>query len=159
LKPKTWFAAAALAVLAACSGDATGSGSTQIGPPPALPAGAQVVTTASGLQYADIALGAGSVAQTGDQVTVNYTGWLADGTGFDTSRGRPPLLFNLGAGEVIAGFDEGMHGMAIGGKRRLFIPPNLGYGSTDVRDPTTGQVVIPANSSLIFDVELVSIRR
>jgi FKBP-type peptidyl-prolyl cis-trans isomerase len=156
LKLKTWFAAAALAVLAACSGDSTGSGGVQIGPPPALPSGADTVTAAGGLRYVDIALGAGSAAQVGDRVSVNYTLWLSDGTGIDTSRGRGPLTLTLGQHQVIAGFEQGIVGMEIGGKRRLIIPPTLGYGSVAVTD-ASGRVVIPANSTLVFDVELVSI--
>jgi FKBP-type peptidyl-prolyl cis-trans isomerase FkpA len=152
LKLKTWFAAAAVSVLAACSLDTTGSTTIDIGPPPALPAGADTVTTASGLKYVDVALGSGTVAQAGDQVSVHYTGWLSDGTPFDTSRGGAPLLFTLGAGNVIAGFDEGVQGMEPGGKRRLIVPPALGYGST-------GAGPIPPNATLIFDVELVAVRR
>lgn len=152
MKRKTWFAAAAAVALAACSLDTTGSNSFEIGPPPALPAGADTVTTASGLKYVDIAVGAGTPAQAGDQVSVAYTGWLSDGTGFDTTRGGPPLVFTLGDGHVIAGFDEGVRGMEIGGKRRLIIPPALAYGSS-------GQGPIPPNSTLVFDVELLVVRR
>jgi FKBP-type peptidyl-prolyl cis-trans isomerase len=85
-------------------------------------------------------------------VSVQYTGWLSDGTPFDTSRGGAPFVFVLGAGQVIAGFDEGVRGMEIGGKRRLIVPPALGYGST-------GAGPIPPNATLIFDVELVAVRR
>jgi FKBP-type peptidyl-prolyl cis-trans isomerase FkpA len=157
LKLKTWFAAAALAVAAACTGDATGSGSVDIGPPPSLPAGLDTVTTASGLKYVDVAPGAGAVAQAGSQVSLRYTLWLSNGTGIDTS-GSTPVLFTLGNGQLIAGFDEGVRGMEVGGKRRLIVPPSLGYGSQPVVDQNTGRVIIPANSTLIFDVELVSIR-
>ena len=157
MKLKTLFAAAAAVLVAACGSDSP-TASISIGPPPALPAGVQIVTTASGLQYADFNVGTGEVAQAGDRVQVHYTAWLSDGTGFDTSRGRNPILFNLGADEVIDGFDEGVTGMKVGGNRRLIIPPALAYGSTPVRDPSTGQIVIPANSTVIFDVELVSVQ-
>jgi len=158
LKLKTWFAAAALAAVAACSGDSTGSGGVEIGPPPSLPAGADTMTTGSGLKYVDIALGAGTAAQTGDRVSVNYTLWLSDGTGIDTSRGRGPYSLTIGLHQVIAGFEQGIVGMEIGGKRRLIIPPSLGYGSQPQTDGS-GHVLIPANSTLIFDIELVSITR
>ena len=108
--------------------------------------------TADGLQYADIKAGCGATATSGQSVTVQYTGWLTDGTMFDTSRqsGRTPFQFTLGAGQVIRGWDEGVAGMKVGGKRRLVIPPSLGYGAQ-------GQGSIPPNSTLIFDVELLSV--
>ncbi|MBV9110425.1 MAG: FKBP-type peptidyl-prolyl cis-trans isomerase [Gemmatimonadetes bacterium] len=112
------------------------------------------MTTASGLKYVDIALGAGAAAQAGDRVSVRYTLWLTNGKGIDTSGGTP-VLFSLN-GTLIPGFEEGLKGMEVGGKRRLIIPPSLGYGSNPQLDQN-GRVVIPANSTLIFDVELVSI--
>jgi FKBP-type peptidyl-prolyl cis-trans isomerase FkpA len=156
LKLKTWFAVAALAVAAACSGDSTGSNPGEIGPPPSLPAGADTVTTTSGLKYVDIALGAGAAAQAGDHVSLHYTLWLSNGTAIGTTKGGAPQIFVVGDPQLIAGFNEGLKGMEVGGKRRLIIPPSLGYGSNPQLDQS-GRVVIPANSTLIFDVELVSI--
>jgi FKBP-type peptidyl-prolyl cis-trans isomerase FkpA len=110
-------------------------------------------TTASGLQYWDITTGNGATATPGNQVKVHYTGWLADGTKFDSSRDRNELFeFTLGRGMVIKGWDEGVAGMKVGGKRQLRIPPGLGYGSQGFGN------TIPPNSTLIFDVELVEVK-
>ena len=105
----------------------------------------------------DLTVGSGADAVKGRTVTVNYTGWLYDagkmdskGSQFDTSIGRGPFSFVLGAGQVIAGWDQGVAGMKVGGTRRLVIPPSLGYGATAVG-------TIPANSTLVFDVELLSV--
>lgn len=110
------------------------------------------VKTDSGLQYWDIVVGTGKVAKEGDGVRVHYTGWLANGKKFDSSvdAGRP-FTFVLGNGEVIKGWDEGVAGMKVGGKRQLHIPPDLGYGENGTPDGT-----IPPNSTLIFDVQLLS---
>ena len=109
-------------------------------------------TTASGLQYWDLTAGSGDTAVPGKRVTVNYTGWLEDGTKFDSSLDRnQPLTFGLGVGQVIKGWDEGVAGMKVGGKRQLKIPPQLGYGSR-------GTGPIPPNSTLIFDVELLAVQ-
>lgn len=106
------------------------------------------VTTDSGLQYADLVEGEGEAAQAGDTVVMNYTGWLEDGTKFDSSLDRgDPFVFTLGAGQVIQGWDEGIQGMKPGGKRQLVIPAELGYG-----DRGAGGV-IPPGATLIFDVE------
>jgi FKBP-type peptidyl-prolyl cis-trans isomerase len=112
------------------------------------------VKTESGLQYWDIKVGAGQVAKEGDRVRVHYTGWLTDGKKFDSSvdAGRP-FTFPLGNGEVIKGWDEGVAGMKVGGKRQLRIPPELAYGENGTPDGT-----IPPNSTLIFDVQLVSVQ-
>ena len=110
------------------------------------------MTTPSGLQYEDPKVGSGLEAKTGDTVAVHYTGWLQDGTQFDSSRGRSPFEFKLGAGAVIKGWDEGVAGIKVGGQRKLFIPPALGYG-----DRGAGGV-IPPGATLIFDVELIEIR-
>jgi FKBP-type peptidyl-prolyl cis-trans isomerase FkpA len=146
---------AAVALLGACRDSPTAS---EIGPIPPLPAGATVITTASGLRYADITVGTGTTAQAGSRVSVNYTGWVASsGKGFDTTAGLNPYTFTLGGGGVISGFEEGVIGMKVGGKRRLFIPANLAYGATTVHDEN-GKVLIPANSDLVFDVELVAVQ-
>ena len=120
-------------LLAACSGntDAPSSGGS--------------------LVVQDLVVGAGATAATGDVVTVNYVGTLTNGTKFDSSYDHnQPYTFRLGAGAVIAGWDQGVVGMKVGGKRRLTIPPSLGYGS-QANGP------IPANSTLIFEIELLSI--
>ena len=108
-------------------------------------------TTESGLIITDIVNGEGDEAISGQTVTVNYTGTLEDGTQFDTSIGRAPFSFPLGAGRVIKGWDEGVAGMKVGGKRILTIPPELGYGSRGAGN------VIPANATLIFEVELLKV--
>jgi FKBP-type peptidyl-prolyl cis-trans isomerase len=113
----------------------------------------ETITTDSGLQYQDIVVGSGAAAKPGDFVSVHYTGWLEDGTKFDSSLDRnTPFEFQLGAGGVIAGWDEGVAGMQVGGKRKLIIPAELGYGSRGAGN------IIPANATLIFDVELLEIK-
>jgi peptidylprolyl isomerase len=103
----------------------------------------------SGLQYRDEVVGNGDEARSGHRVTVHYTGTLTDGKKFDSSRDRgQPFVFALGAGQVIQGWDEGVAGMQVGGRRTLVIPPELGYGGRPVGP-------IPANSTLVFDVELL----
>jgi FKBP-type peptidyl-prolyl cis-trans isomerase len=110
-------------------------------------------TTASGLQYWQLKPGTGTVAAKGDIVKVHYTGWLTDGTKFDSSDTRgEPLRFWLGKGQVIVGWDEGVTGMKVGEKRQLRIPSKLGYGAQG----TTG---IPPNAELVFDVELVAVSK
>ena len=98
----------------------------------------------------DVIIGQGAEAVKYSIITVNYTGWLEDGTKFDSSlnTGREPLRFTLGAGQMIQGFDQGIVGMKVGGKRKLTIPPNLGYGSQD-------KGIIPPNSTLIFELDLL----
>ena len=115
--------------------------------------GGETTTTPSGLQYTDEAVGSGQQAKAGDHVVVHYTGTLTDGRKFDSSRDRnKPFEFPLGAGTVIRGWDEGVAGMKVGGRRRLVIPPQLGYGARGAGS------VIPPNATLVFDVELVGIR-
>ena len=115
--------------------------------------GTQEVTTPSGLKYVDQVVGTGEVAVAGKTVNVHYTGWLENGKKFDSSVDRgQPFSFPLGAGRVIKGWDEGVQGMKIGGKRKLTIPSDLGYG------PRGAGGVIPPNATLIFDVELLGVR-
>jgi FKBP-type peptidyl-prolyl cis-trans isomerase FkpA len=112
----------------------------------------EIVTTSSGLQYQEIEIGTGQIAKAGDSVSVHYTGWLEDETKFDSSVDRnTPFDFDLGAGAVIRGWDEGVQGLAVGGKRLLIIPSELGYG------PSGAGGVIPPNATLIFMVELLDI--
>mgnify|MGYP001397149193 CR=1 FL=1 len=100
----------------------------------------------------DLKVGEGTAVAQYNIVTVNYTGWLTDGTKFDSSLnpGRTPFRFTVGGGQVIKGWDEGLIGMKVGGKRKLTIPPNMGYGSQDMG-------VIPSNSTLVFEIDLLII--
>jgi FKBP-type peptidyl-prolyl cis-trans isomerase len=117
----------------------------------AAPAVGQSVKTASGLVYQDLVVGTGATATAGKTVSVHYTGTLTDGKKFDSSLDRgTPFSFPLGAGRVIKGWDEGVAGMKVGGKRKLTIPPDLGYGPQ-------GTGPIPGNATLIFDVELLGV--
>ena len=110
-------------------------------------------TTASGLVIEEINLGEGDEARAGQMVSVHYTGWLTNGTKFDSSVDRNESFdFPLGRGNVIRGWDEGVAGMKVGGKRKLTIPPDLGYGARGAGG------VIPPNATLVFDVELLAVR-
>lgn len=110
------------------------------------------ITTPSGLQYEEITIGSGAAAQAGHVVSVHYSGCLTDGSEFDSSiYSGEPISFNLGTGEVIRGWDEGIQGMQVGGKRKLTIPPELGYGGMGAGN------VIPPDATLIFEVELMGI--
>jgi FKBP-type peptidyl-prolyl cis-trans isomerase FkpA len=108
--------------------------------------------TDSGLKYEDVKVGDGATATAGQTVSVHYTGWLVDGTKFDSSRDRnDPFRFPLGGGRVIRGWDEGVQGMQVGGTRKLTLPPHLGYGAAGAGG------VIPPNATLVFEVELLEI--
>jgi FKBP-type peptidyl-prolyl cis-trans isomerase FkpA len=110
------------------------------------------ITTASGLIIDDVIVGTGAEATAGQTVSVHYTGWLTDGTKFDSSKDRnDPFEFHLGGRQVIAGWDEGVQGMKVGGTRKLTIPANLGYGARGAGG------VIPPNAILVFEVELLDL--
>jgi peptidylprolyl isomerase len=112
-----------------------------------------MITLDSGLQYEELAEGTGEQPNRGQSVTVHYTGWLTNGKKFDSSVDRgQPFVFTLGVGQVIKGWDEGVATMKVGGKRKLLIPPQLGYGARGAGG------VIPANADLVFEVELISFR-
>jgi peptidylprolyl isomerase len=113
----------------------------------------KVQSTKSGLKYIDMVVGKGPIPQRGSSVTVHYTGYLRDGKKFDSSMDKKqPFTFTLGQGQVIRGWDEGVATMRVGGKRKLIIPPDLGYGQRGFGN------IIPPNSELIFDVQLLSFR-
>ena len=159
---KSFFVAVALSGLAILTAAQTASApkkTTAAHKPAARPAaaGPTKVTgdgtkTPSGLQYWDIKVGTGAEAHSGQHVKVDYTGWLTNGKKFDSSVGTgKPFEFLIGAGQVIKGWDEGVKGMRIGGKRKLTIPPDMGYGANGYPP------VIPPNATLVFDVELLEV--
>jgi FKBP-type peptidyl-prolyl cis-trans isomerase len=114
---------------------------------------AALTRTPTGLRYQDLTAGQGEEAVAGKAVSVHYTGWLPNGEKFDSSRDRnEPFGFTLGAGQVIAGWDEGVAGMKVGGRRKLVIPPDLGYGTAGAPPD------IPPGATLVFDVELLDVR-
>jgi FKBP-type peptidyl-prolyl cis-trans isomerase len=137
-----------------CSGGNSGKGAEpKTSSDNAQASSAEVVTTASGLKYQVLQAGTGEVAKAGQNVSVHYTGWLTNGQKFDSSVDRgQPFQFALGAGQVIRGWDEGVAGMKVGEKRKLTIPPQLGYGAGGAGN------VIPPNATLVFDVELLGVR-
>jgi FKBP-type peptidyl-prolyl cis-trans isomerase len=145
MKPWMTILAILLAVSLAGAGQATKPGGAM---------DEKVVTTPSGLRYVDQVVGSGAEAQKGQTVVVHYTGWLTNGTKFDSSVDRgQPFSFALGAGRVIKGWDEGVAGMKVGGKRKLMIPPQLGYGERGAGG------VIPPNAELVFEVQLIEIAK
>jgi FKBP-type peptidyl-prolyl cis-trans isomerase FkpA len=154
-----WLAAGALIALAGCHPKvASTPANVTATPAPAKavetkPAAPKEVTMSSGLKYEDLVVGSGDLAESGKSVSVHYTGWLTDGTKFDSSVDRgQPFTFRLGAGQVIRGWDEGVAGMRVGGKRKLTIPSELGYGDRGAAG------VIPPGATLVFDVELLAVR-
>ena len=142
------------------------SSSAQTTPQTTPPAQSQVATTAPApsapaaskipdvteLKIKDLVVGKGATAKVGSTASVNYTGWLTDGTQFDSSIGRAPFEFVIGQGGVIEGWDKGVAGMKVGGKRELIIPPAMGYGAQG------SPPVIPPNATLRFDIELLSVK-
>lgn len=146
-----------LGVLFGCGGNdkpaASGASSTPSSSSPMKVSGSPTATP-SGLQYWDIVVGTGPTAAAGSTVKVHYSGFLTSGAKFDSSRDRgEPFSFQLGAGQVIKGWDEGVAGMKVGGQRQLRIPPQLGYGAEGAGG------VIPPNATLIFDVELLDVAK
>jgi len=143
---------AILVVLSACrsGGDRSSAGgfSAELGIDTAA-----MTKTPNGLQYQDVKVGQGAEAKRGSTAVVHYTGWLTDGKKFDSSRDRgTPFDFEVGAGQVIAGWDLGVAGMKVGGQRKLVIPADLGYGAAGAPP------VIPPGATLVFDVELLEVR-
>jgi len=122
------------------------------------PAGGDTILTSRGLRYIDDSVGTGAALVWCQIVAVHYDGYLTDSTKFDSSRDLGiPLRFEPGVGDIIDGFEQGVIGMRVTGRRRLIIPPELGYGSQPLRD-AGGNIIVPANSTLVFDVELLSIQ-
>lgn len=111
----------------------------------------RMTRTDSGLYYEDLATGSGEPIIAGDSIAVHYTGWLPDGTRFDTSRGDLPIEYTHGVGRVIAGWDEAIEGLQVGAQRKTVIPPHLGYGAMRMGP-------IPPHSTLVFEIEIVAIR-
>lgn len=158
---KSFVLVALLAALLAVAGCGTPAAETPETPAaseqpaaeqPAAEAPAPTAEDVTDLKVEDLVEGTGAEAKSGDNVTVHYTGWLTDGTKFDSSLDAgQPFQFALGAGMVIPGWDQGVEGMKVGGKRKLTIPPSLGYGEQGAGG------VIPPNATLVFEVELISV--
>jgi len=146
MRTKTWMGLALLAICGLLVAVGTSMADEKKDEP-------KVITTDSGLKYSDLKVGTGDTAKKGDTVEVHYTGWLKNGKKFDSSLDRgKPFSFQLGAGRVIKGWDEGVAGMKVGGKRKLIIPSKLAYGEAGAGD------VIPPNAELTFEVELLKIK-
>ncbi|GMU02207.1 hypothetical protein KH5H1_63270 [Corallococcus caeni] len=142
----------AVLALAGCGGDSSSGDPAQVTYADALGVNLSSMNKSeSGLYTQDLVVGTGAEAVNGSRVLVHYTGWLPDGSKFDSSRGGQPFSFAVGAGQVIEGWDEGLVGMRVGGTRKLVIPSDMGYGSRGAPP------VIPADSVLVFDVELMRI--
>jgi peptidylprolyl isomerase len=139
---------------AAQDGGSTGSATSKVQPnKKSRTRTGKEVKTASGLRYVDLKVGAGVAPRPGQKVTVHYTGTLTNGKKFDSSRDRnQPFTFVIGVGQVIKGWDEGVMTMKIGGRRKLIVPPGLGYGARGAGGD------IPPNATLIFDVELLGVQ-
>jgi FKBP-type peptidyl-prolyl cis-trans isomerase len=152
-------AAATIAVLAGCGSSVSVTplctNPTTQSTPDQFSASVSLLTLPYGLKYGDVSTGCGQQVRVGDQVAVAYTGWLSDGSEFDSSRdpGRQPLVFALGEQQVLRGFDLGVMGMRVGGRRRIVVPPLLGYGAEGVPP------VIPSNATLIIDVQVLGASR
>jgi len=155
---RTILSTGALLLLAGCAAQ------QPVGPPPDIalqqpsqeafekpPVPASAVAAANGLAITDIKRGSGPAAESGRSITVNYVGKLTNGTVFDSTTGKGPFTFLLGAGQVIKGWDLGVEGMKVGGKRKLVIPPTLGYGGAGAPPQ------IPPDATLVFEIELVSV--
>jgi FKBP-type peptidyl-prolyl cis-trans isomerase len=166
LRSTHWLAALAVLTVAGCrqssttESSSTSTGASATSPPaasaPAVTSGAtegQERTLAGGLKVIDVKVGSGPMAESGSKVAVHYTGWLTDGTKFDSSVDRgEPIAFQLGTGSVIRGWDEGLKGMRVGGKRKLTIPSAMAYGARGYPP------VIPPDATLVFDVELMDVK-
>ena len=155
--------AAAMAILPSCLGDSTGPRTPDCDTVAAeqVSVRGDTITTSTGLRYINTSEGTGITVESCREVAVHYTGYLLNGSQFDSTRGAndQPFFFVPGTRRVIRGFEQGVVGMKVGGTRRLIIPPNLGYGAQPRINPQTGEEVIPANSTLIFDVEVVAAQR
>jgi FKBP-type peptidyl-prolyl cis-trans isomerase len=160
-RPAALLATSLVLALAACGGEGGGGAGAAPGIPDpkantyAPELGINLTgayQTAGGVYYQDVQTGTGPAAVAGRPVTVHYTGWLPNGKQFDSSRGNSPLAFTLGAGDVIRGWEEGVAGMRVGGRRKLVIPAAMGYGEAGMGAD------IPPNSTLVFDVELLGVQ-